>query len=107
MLLSLVSLFIVVVIIIGIVRLVGRFWSWLGRGKVVREVEERHLVSPEVEQAIATIERAEAEQALQVAEGKRKPRLEGEQLSEVRKARIVLREDFLDHLNIGWYQVVI
>lgn len=112
MLLSIVSLVLTILVILLIVWAIGMFWAWLGRGKRLRNAAEDDAITPETRQMIAKIEAVRAAQKLQ-SEGERKgggkgkaPHLSRKQLAEVRKAEARVRESFLDHLRLGWYQVV-
>lgn len=108
MLLSIISLVLTILLILLVVWAIGMFWAWLGRGKRLRNAAEDDALTPETRQMIAKIEAVRAAQRLQGAEKGtgRAPRLSREQLAEVRKAEARIRESFLDHLHLGWYQVV-
>lgn len=106
MLLSIVSLVLVVLFIMLVVWAIGTFWAWLGRGKRLQGVCEQDLVPDDVKQTVARLDALRAAQTLD--HGKQGPvvRLNRAQLREVRQAEREVRNDFLDHLKIGWYQLV-
>lgn len=110
MLLSIVSLVLTILVVLLVVWAIGMFWAWLGRGKRLRNAAEDDAITPETRQMIAKIEAVRAAQKLKAeggGQGKGKaPHLSRKQLAEVRKAEARVRESFLDHLRLGWYQVV-
>ncbi len=105
MLTSIISLLITALIIIGVLWAIRAFWDWLGRGKLVRNACDEDLVTPDVKEAIRKVEAARAQQKLGQGEGK-PPRLSSAQRKDLHQAEIKIRESFLDHLKIGWYQIV-
>lgn len=106
MLLSIISLVVVALLIVLVVWAIGLFWAWLGRGKRLRSAAEGDDLTPATRQMIAKIEAVRAAQKLQGGKEGKAPHLDRKQLAEVRKAEQRVRESFIDHLHIGWYQIV-
>ncbi len=106
MLLSLISLVLTVLVVVFIIWCITSFWAWLGRGKRLKGVCDDDLVSDDVKEAVERLEAYRAAQKL--GSGQQGPviRLNRRQLREVRQAENTVRNDFLDHLRLGWYQVV-
>lgn len=107
MLWALIGLWVLVKLIQGAWWCLRSFWAWLGRGKAVHGVAERNLVSEEVRQTIEAIDAVRAAQRL--GKGQQGPviRLSHDMVKEVRRAQRFVRDDFLDRLHIGWYQITI
>lgn len=106
MLLSIISLVITVLVIVFIVWLIAAFWAWLGRGKRLKGVCEKDLVSDGVKSTVEELEALRAAQKLGHNQQGPVLRLSAKQLREVGKAEAKIRNSFLDHLKIGWYQIV-
>ncbi len=106
MLLSIISLVLVALFVMFVVWAIGRFWAWLGRGKQLRNAAENDALTPATREMITRIEAIRAAQKLQSGDKGKTPHLNRQQLSEVHKAEKQVRESFLDHLHLGWYQVV-
>lgn len=106
MLLSIVSLVLTVAFISFIFWVISMFWAWLGRGKQVRGVCEQDLVSQNVQETVRRMEAYRAAQKLGTKQQGPIIRLNKEQMREVRKAEQRIRADYLDHLKLGWYQIV-
>lgn len=106
MLLSLISLVLTVLVVVFVVWCITSFWAWLGRGKRLKGVCDDDLVSADVKEAVERLEAYRAAQKL--GQGQQGPviRLSRQQLREVRQAEDTVRDGFLDHLRLGWYQVV-
>lgn len=106
MLLSIISLVVTVAVVMLAIWGITSFWAWLGRGKRLRGVCEQDLVSDDIKD---TVERTRALRAAQKLGHKEQGpviRLSRAQLREVRAAEREVRDSFLDHLKIGWYQIV-
>lgn len=106
MLLSIISLVLTIAIIFLVIWGIRWFWAWLGRGKRLKGVCDDDLVSPGTKQAVARLEALRAAQKLDHGEHGPLVRLNRQQLREVRAAEREVREGFLDHLKLGWYQIV-
>ncbi len=106
MLLSLISLVLFVLLVIFILWCIGSFWAWLGRGKRVRNALEDEGISPATRQMVAKIQAVRDARKQEGAKGEKPPHLSRTQLKEVKKAERQVRESFLDHLKLGWYQIV-
>lgn len=106
MLLSLISLVLTVLVVVFVVWCITSFWAWLGRGKRLKGVCDDDLVSADVKEAVERLDAYRAAQKL--GQGQQGPviRLSRQQLREVRQAEDTVRGGFLDHLRLGWYQVV-
>lgn len=106
MLFSIISLVITVLAIVFVLWCIGAFWAWLGRGKRLKGVCDQDLVSDDVKEAVEEVDALRA--ARKLAPGQQGPvlHLNRAQLREYRRAEQRIREDFLDHLKIGWYQLV-
>ncbi len=106
MLLSLISLVLTVLVVVFVVWCITSFWAWLGRGKRLKGVCDDDLVSADVKEAVERLEAYRPAQKL--GQGQQGPviRLSRQQLREVRQAEDTVRDGFLDHLRLGWYQVV-
>ena len=88
-------------------RLLTDFWIWLSKGeKSKRYVEEAEDDTPEVARA------REIDQDFWCRRHRLKLKWEGKEpppkhkFTDVLKAHFVLREHFMDHLKLGWYQFV-
>ena len=107
MLLKLVWLLVALLAITVAIRLIAGFWIWLSKGeKSKRYVEEPEDDTPELAHARQVDEDFWCRrQRLKLKwEGKEPPPKRG--FVEVFKAHLVLREHFMDHLKLGWYQYV-
>ena len=102
----LVTLLIIYAIVRGIVWLVREFFLWLGRGKRIHRVAESQNVPEDVQIAARGLEMYHAAKALG-QEMDMPLRLTPGQRKLVRKAEAIVRENFLDNLEISWYPVVI
>jgi len=107
MLWSLISLWILIKLVQAVYHLIKSFWAWLGRGPNVRRAVEQNLVSDEVREAVETIETSRA--ARKLGKGEQGPiqRLTPSQIREIHEAETIVREDFLDHVKISWYQITL
>ena len=103
---SLVSLLLVLLAIRLVVWLVRSFVAWLGRGPLIHRAAEGRNVPEDVQVAARLLEEYQVEKAVGREVGKR-PRLTHRQLRLVRHAEKVVRDDYVDHLRISAYQVVI
>ena len=107
MLLTLAGLFALALVVFIAWRLITWFWAWLGRGKTTTRAIDRHLVSDELVEARASLDRwrlLSHERRLHV----KKPKfLSLSQLKELWAAERMVRNEYLDNLTISWYQVVI
>lgn len=106
MLTSIISLLIIALIIVGILWVIRIFWDWLGRGKLVRNACEDDLVTPDVKEAIHKVESVRTQRKMGLERDKKVPRLDRAQRKGLHQAELKIRENFLDHLRIGWYQIV-
>lgn len=106
MLLSIISLVLTILIIVFIIWCITSFWAWLGRGKQIRRAAESDVVSPATRAMIEKIQAVWAAQKAGAGKQGRKVHLSRKQLREVHEAERKVRENFLDHLRIGWYQIV-
>ena len=97
-------------VVIGLMALLWRgiqaFWMWLGRGESVRRARESELVSDEVKQALAKIDAYQAARVLGKEHEGVPPRLSHEHVRELLSAERVVRDNYLDNLRIGMFQVV-
>ena len=106
MLLSIVSLVIVVAVIYLVIWAIGAFWAWLGRGKKLHGVVDDDLVSADIQKKVQMIESIRAAQKLGKSREGKPVRLTRQQIKEVQKAEREVRSEYLDHLKLGWYQIV-
>lgn len=106
MLLSIIGLVLTVLLVALIIWAIGWFWAWLGRGKQIKHAKDADALSPATRKVIDQIEAVRAAQKGHGGTQGKKLRLTHAQLREVRKAECQVRDQFLDHLKIGWYQVV-
>lgn len=106
MLLSIISLVLVILFVVFIAWCIGAFWAWLGRGKRVRGASENELVSPETQQLVFKLQAIQEAQKLSKEKHGPALHLTREQIKEIQKAERKIRDDFLDHLKLGWYQIV-
>lgn len=106
MLLSLISLVVTILLIVFIIWCISVFWAWLGRGKRLKGVCDQDLVSEDVKETVARLNAIKAAQ--KVGRDQLGPviHLDRKQIREVQKAERTVRDDFLRHLKIGWYQIV-
>lgn len=107
MFLNILGLLLALIVLAIVMRLIGAFWFWLSKGKKSRRyVEEPEEDTPEI---------ADAKRIASDFWGRRKRlrlMMKGEEIPpkhgflELAKAHLVLREDFMDKLKLGWYQYV-
>ncbi len=106
MLFSIIS-FVLVLLFIGfILWLIGLFWAWLGRGKRLKHVVHDDLVSEDIRNTAERLEAYRQGKKLGITGEKARPKFTSAQLNEIRKAEAAVRNNYLNHLRIGWYQVV-
>lgn len=102
MLASLIGLIVFVLVCRAVLWCVRTFWQWLGKGRPVRGAEECAALSEESREAVRTLEAVRAANRLDGS-----PLcLSREQLRLLNRAERAVRDDYIDHLSIGWYQVV-
>lgn len=106
MLFSIISLVVTILIAIFAFWCISAFWSWLGRGKQVRRVYDQDLISADIKAKIQEIDAIKAAQKLNKGNRRAVVRLNRRQRSEVQKAERQVRDEFLNHLRLGWYQIV-
>lgn len=106
MLLSIISLVVVIFVVSVIIWAIMWFWSWLGRGKKLKGMIDDDLVSDDVKGAVARLNAIRAQSKLGQKTTGKILRLNRYQLKEIYFAELTIREDFLDHMKFGWYQVV-
>ncbi|WP_251178590.1 putative ABC transporter permease [Adlercreutzia agrestimuris] len=106
MLFSIISLVATILIAIFVFWCISAFWSWLGRGKQVRRVYDQDLISADIKAKIQEIDAIKAAQKLNKGNRRAVVRLNRRQRSEVQKAERQVRDEFLNHLRLGWYQIV-
>lgn len=106
MLASLVSLFLLIFLIRLLFWAVKAFMAWLGRGKPVRRAAEARDVPDDVREAIVAVESYDIAKKTREAAGKR-PHLSRKQRAWIRDQEKIVREDYLDHMKLTWYQIVI
>ncbi|MEY8437193.1 putative ABC transporter permease [Atopobiaceae bacterium 24-176] len=102
MLASLIGLIVFVLAVRGIIWCARTFWQWLGRGKPARGASECAALSDESREAVEVLEAIRAANRL----GNSPLHLTRDQLRQLKAAEAAVRSDFVDHLTIGWYQVV-
>lgn len=103
---SIVSLVLIGLLIRFIFWLVKSFFAWLGRGKPVQRAIDNRAVSDDVVDAVDQLILYRA--ARNIGKETRKPlRLTGQQIREIQKAEAIVRNDYVDHMHITWYHVVI
>ncbi len=106
MLFSILSLVLTVLFVVFIFWCISSFWAWLGRGKRLKGMCDQDLVSDDVKDTMARLEALKAAQKLEKGQQGPVIHLNRKQIREIHKAEGKIREDFLDHLKIGWYQIV-
>lgn len=106
MLLTLVGVLVGVVAIQLVWRLAKWFWAWLGRGETTRRAIDRNLVGPGVAKARAALDEWHAVKFPQRWRISRPAFLNKDHLVEIFRAERLVRNQYLDRLSIGWYQVV-
>ena len=103
---SLVSLVVLALVLRFIFWAVRSFFAWLGRGKPVQRAIDSCAVSPEVEQAVDQLELYRA--ARRIGKQMKKPlKLTRDQVRQIQQAEAIVRNDYVDHMHISWYHVVI
>lgn len=106
MLVDLLTIFIILIIARGVWHGFRLFWGWLDGGKTVERAGVGAQLSASARAALARIEEYRAARKLgQKKEGKQ-PRFSREQLREISRARVIVRNAYLDTARIGWFQVV-
>lgn len=103
---ALVSLFLLVLVVRLVVWAVKAFMTWLGRGKPVKRAREREDLPDDVRSALTAVESYDIAKETRKAAGRR-PHINRQQRAWIREQERLLREDYLDHMRITWYQVVI
>ncbi len=106
MLFSILSLVLTVLFVVFIFWCISSFLAWLGRGKRLKGMCDQDLVSEDVKKTMARLEALKAAQKLEKGQQGPVIHLSRKQIREIHKAEGKIREDFLDHLKIGWYQIV-
>lgn len=106
MLFSIISLVVTILIAIFAFWCISAFWSWLGRGKQVRRVYDQDLISADIKAKIQEIDAIKAAQKLNKGNRRAVVRLNRRQRNEVQKAERQVRDEFLNHLRLGRYQIV-
>lgn len=103
---SVVSLVLLGLLIRFIFWLVKSFFAWLGRGKLVQRAIDNRAVSPEVADAVDRLILYRA--ARHIGKEMKKPlKLTRDQVRQIQRAEAVVRSDYVDHMRITWYHVVI
>lgn len=97
MFLSLIFVVFLYAVIQGFVRVVVFFWEWLSRG--------RQLDEDDVERAEAALEESEDALERELARAERERGL-GRLFARWRASAAAV-DEYLDHLHLGWYQIVI
>ena len=103
---SLVSLLVVLLLIRFVVWLVRSFFAWLGRGEPIHRAAQGRNVPEDVQVAAHLLEAYREDKKLGKEVGKR-PRLTYRQLRLVRHAVKLVRNDYVDHMHISAYHIVI
>ena len=106
MLLSIISLVITILAMVFAMWVISSFWAWLGRGKKIKGADAPDLESPEARAAAERLQIIHEARKLDVQDGIQTLHLTWQQMREVMKCQAIIRKDFLDHLKIGWYQLV-
>ncbi|MCH3944216.1 MAG: putative ABC transporter permease [Atopobiaceae bacterium] len=110
MILNIISLLVIALAIRAVVRLARMFVMWLGRGKTLERALDEDRLSAEARQAADDAESWQAKRHLEGAAGVGgipHPHLSGPLRSEVLRADVSRREEYLDRIHLGWYQVVL
>lgn len=103
---ALVSLFVLVLVVRLAVWAVKAFMAWLGRGKPVRRAREMEDTPDDVREALRAVEAYDMAKETRKAAGKR-PHINRQQRAWIRGQEHLLRDDYLEHMRLGWYQIVI
>ena len=103
---SLVSLLVLALVVRGIVFAVRWFVAWLGRGKPIQRAAEDRELPQEVRDAARELDYYYRLKGYRELIGK-PLKLSRAQLSLLAQRERVVRDDRVDHMRIGWYQVVI
>lgn len=82
------------------------FMAWLGRGKPIRRAAENREVPEEVRKIARQLDDYHRYKDYRNDIGK-PVRLNARQLMVVARAEAIVRDDYVNHLRIGWYQIVI
>lgn len=107
MFLTIISLVVITLLLYAILRLIDRFWTWLGRGKRLHNAVSKGKLSAEAAAAVVRSDQARATRRLEAHSAGDHPRLAATQISEFFEVQRVEREAFLDNMHLGWYQLVI
>lgn len=108
MLVLIATLLALIVVIGGVIYGVRVLVVRSGFGRTIRRLAEEQRLSDDVRQAIDDAQKWRDERKLSLPHvSKKKPHLSRVQRAKVRVAHIERREDFLDKLHIGWYQIVL
>ena len=103
---SLVSLLALALVVRGIVFAVRWFVAWLGRGKPIQRAAEDRELPQEVRDAARELDYYYRLKGYRELIGK-PLKLSRAQLHLLAQRERVVRDDRVDHMRIGWYQVVI
>lgn len=106
MLLSILSLLIIGLVIVGIIHCIRVFWAWLGRGSSLKSVKKSDYISAESLKKLEEIQKFREDAQAELKTDTKKGRLSREQLRHIRATELEVQNDFLDHLRLGWYQLV-
>lgn len=101
---SVLSLLLTILAIVLVARLLIAFWAWLGRGKTVHETAYDERSDPKLQEAVDEIDRLQSIMKGSSEGGRR--HLTFDELKEFVRCQHQIREEFLDHLDFGWYHVV-
>lgn len=103
---ALVSLFVLVLLVRFVFEGIKAFMAWLGRGKPVKRAREARDLPDDVRDAIEAIDAYDIAKQTRKASGKR-PHINRKQRTWIHEQEKLVRQDYLDHMKITWYQIVI
>lgn len=103
---SLLSLVVLLLLIRFGFWVVKSFMVWLGRGEPVKRAVRKRTVSPEVIEAVNNLAKYRA--AKHLGQQTKKPvHLAWKQIVGIQRSERLVRDDYVDHMHMSWYQCVI
>jgi uncharacterized membrane protein len=106
MFLTILGLLALAVLVRIVVFAIKWFMAWLGRGKPIRRAAENREVPEDVREIAQKLDDYHRYKAYRKDMGK-PVRLSARQLMVVARAEGIVRDDYVNHMRIGWYQIVI
>ena len=108
MLWLIIALVVVLLLVLLVLRLIKRFWMWLGKGRTLERLEKARAEGTDEKTQALAASQERLEEAREVAkEASKELRLTRDEMREVLAAEKNARDVFLKNMKMTWYQVVI